>query len=170
VILRFTAPTVCPPGTIAGLLRESYALLIRIEPDPWQAEIPAWDQFDADVVAMPASIGACTALSWVGEELVGLLSYDPRQAPDLGIIGHNCVLPKHRGQGHGRAQIEEVLRRLEERRIRTARVTTCQHPFFEPARRMYESVGFTEIGREEHASDPRKRVIHYEFGLTREGS
>ena len=166
--LRFTPPVACPPGTVSRLLRESYAALVEQEPDPWAEEAQGWDRYDADVYGMPETIGACAALSWAGEELVGLLSFDPRQAPEIGIIGHNCILPRFRGCGYGRAQIEEILRRFRERGIRTARVTTCQHPFFEPARRMYESVGFREAGRENDETDPRGRVIHYELKLREE--
>ena len=163
--LRFGPPSACPPGTVARLLRESYAALIVSEPVPWEEETQGWDRFDSDVYGMPETVGACAALSWAGEELVGLLSFDPRRAPEVGIIGHNCIVPPYRGRAYGKAQIEEVLRRFRERGIRTARVTTCQHPFFEPARRMYASVGFRETGRENHEADPRKRVIYYELEL-----
>ena len=41
----------------------------------------------------------------VGGRIAGFGSWDPRQAPDYGIIGHNCVLPEFRGEGLGKQQI-----------------------------------------------------------------
>jgi len=169
VKLRFTPPTVCAPGTVARLLRESYAALLEAEPVPWREESEAWEHFDADVYGELETVGACTTLSWAGEDLVGLLSFDPRQAPEIGVIGHNCILPRLLGRGYGKAQIEEMLRRFRKNGIREARVTTCKHPFFEPARRMYASIGFRQVGRAETDLDPRKRLIHYELQLTEEG-
>ncbi|MGE5296039.1 MAG: GNAT family N-acetyltransferase, partial [Solirubrobacterales bacterium] len=69
---------------------------------------------------------------------------------------------EHRGRGYGRKQIEEVLRRFRGMGIRTTRVTTCDHPFFSPARRMYLACGFGEVRRIVSDRDPGRTVIEYE--------
>jgi RimJ/RimL family protein N-acetyltransferase len=163
VTLRFAAPFEVEPGVISRLLRESYADLIEAEPDPWRSEARRWDEFDAEVFAHSDTVGECTRLTWCGEELVGLLSYDPRGRPAYGVIGHNCVLPAFRGRGFGTAQVREILRRFDEMGIGLAKVSTCDHPFFVPAQRMYESVGFREVRRDRDRGDVRSRLVHYEL-------
>jgi GNAT superfamily N-acetyltransferase len=152
-------------GIVAWLLGESYAPIVKAEPVYWEHEKANWRQFDRDVFAHPGTVGACTFLSCVGDEAVGLGSFDPRPGPVLGVVGHNCILPAHQGQGYGRAQMQEVLRRLAERGIARAIVSTGEHPFFESAQRMYLACGFCESRRFAGGPDPRYRVIEYEREL-----
>jgi GNAT superfamily N-acetyltransferase len=109
--------------------------------------------------------GACVFLSWQESELIGFASFDPRQAPDIGIIGHNCILPQFRGQGFGKQQIEEILDRSLTLGIRTSKVTTTDNPFFFSAQRMYKSCGFLEIYREPWRQDTAQSLIHYQKKL-----
>lgn len=161
--LRFSHPS--DPGTVARLLNESYAQLLHDEPDPWLSEQASWEAFDQDVFENPETVGASTYVSWAEEQLVGLVSFDPRQRPDFGIVGHNCVLPAFRRQGFGKQQVREILQWFSMLGIRVARVSTCDHPFFVPAQRMYTSVGFREVGRDPWDPDPRKRLIRYELKI-----
>ena len=82
--------------------------------------------------------------------------------PFIGIIGHNCILPKFRGQGFGKQQVIEILKRLIGFGIKTAKVTTNDNSFFIPAQRMYISCGFKETVREPWTNDPNQDVIHYQ--------
>ena len=107
-------------------------------------------------------MGACLFLTRLDGVLVGFASWDPRQRPRLGIVGHNCILPEFRGRGYGRTQIEEVLRRFKGMGIQTACVTTCDHPFFAPAHRMYQACGFHEVRRIPWDRDPSLMVIECE--------
>ena len=52
--------------------------------------------------------------------------------------------PSWRGQGLGRALIRDGFRRLAEKRMRSARVSTAG--FNHPAQRLYESAGFARVG------------------------
>nr|AQS28971.1 hypothetical protein [uncultured archaeon] len=92
-------------------------------------------------------------------------SYDPRQGPEFGIIGDNCILPKFRGNGYGKKQIEEILKRFRERKFRNARVSTSEHPFFISAQKMYPSIGFNETRRFKKKPDSKYRDIEYEMKL-----
>ena len=160
--LRFTSPLEHKPGIIANLLKESYAELVSSDFETWGPEQQNWGQFDQDVFAFPDTIGECVFLSWSGDQLVGFGSYDPRQKPELGIIGHNCVLPEFRRNGFGKQQIVEILRRFEAIGIQKAKVSTNDHPFFKPAQRMYISCGFKETMRVPWNRNPNLRLIEYE--------
>ena len=100
-----------------------------------------------------------------GGRVVGFGSYDLRQRPALGIVGHNCILPEFRGRGFGKEQILEILRRFRIQGIRKAKTSTGARPFFHPAQRMYIACGFQETGRVPCDADPSQDVIEYEMEL-----
>lgn len=161
MILRFTSPLDQRPGIVAELLKLSYAELVSAEPEIWKQEEEGWEEFDREVFEEPNTIGACVFLSWFGDQLVGFGSYDPREGPELAIIGHNCVLPPFRRKGFGKQQIFEIFRLFEGMGIQKAKVSTNEHTFFIPARRMYVSCGFREIKRIPWDRYPRLNVIEY---------
>jgi GNAT superfamily N-acetyltransferase len=152
------------PGTIAQLLRESYAELLRLDPR-WEPEAANWDAYDREVFACPKTVGACFFLTHLDGEIVGFASWDPRSRPAYGIVGHNCILPEFRSRGLGRMQIEEILRRFRVLGIQTARVSTADHPFFVPAQRMYTTCGFQEVQRVPWDRAPNVAIIEYERPL-----
>lgn len=43
------------------------------------------------------------------DQPIGFFSWDPRELPQEGIIGQNCILPSQRQKGLGKLQMEEVL-------------------------------------------------------------
>lgn len=138
---RFTSPTCHPPGTVLELLKLSWAPL-------WNPGLAGnIRRFDSEVTACPDTVGACTFITSVDAGAIGMASYDPRQQPERGVIGWNCVVPEHQGKGLGKAQIQEILRIFRTRRIRTACVTTTDEDFFVPAQRTYESCGFVAVRR-----------------------
>jgi GNAT superfamily N-acetyltransferase len=163
--LLFEPVSLFPPGTVAGIVGRSYAELLERWPDAWKDEPREWAEFDREVYAYPDTIGQCVFVGRLGGEIVGLASYDPRPGPAYGIVGQNCVLPEFRGRGFGKLQVLEVLRRIGERRMRAARVTTSEHPFFVPALRMYRSLGFKDIRRRYGGPDRRYRLIELELDL-----
>lgn len=120
---------------------------------------------DREVYENPDTIGACTFITTLNAQSVGMASYDPRQAPEIGIVGYNFILPKFQGRGYGKMQIEEILRRLRQMGIKRAVVTTSEHPCFIPAQRTYLACGFKETKRYKTARDPRYNSIDYEIQL-----
>ena len=162
MILQFKSINNQKPGILASLLRQSYVDLIKADPIHWKPEENDWNEFDRDAFGNPKTIGACVFLSWHGKELIGFASFDPRQAPEIGIIGHNCILPEFRGRGFGKQQIYEILDRFMILGIQKAKVTTNDNPFFVPAQRMYKSSGFHEIFREPWERDRAQSLIHYQ--------
>lgn len=163
--LKFTSPFVRQPGTVAAILKICYADMISSDPSLWGDEAEGWERFDADIYEDLDGIGDCTFLSWHGDDLIGFASYDPRQWPARGIIGHNAVLPEFQGQGFGRQQIEEILRRFRDRGFKRAKVSTLDHPFFAPARSMYLASGFSETRRIPWEGSPEFRLIEFELDL-----
>lgn len=163
--LRFTSPFEEKPGIIEWLLNQSFAELVDAEPEPWKAEKENWKMSDRGVYENPGTIGACTYLSYYDNDLVGFFCFDPRPKPEYGIIGHNCILPKFRGQGFGKKQIREILRLFKIRGIRQGKVSTCDHWFFIPAQRMYTACGFIEEKRIPSDRDHNQDMIHYYINI-----
>ncbi len=164
-MLTFESITRHKLGILSSLLTESYSALLSSGGHFWQDEKANWIKFDEEVFDNPNTIGRCVFLTRFNTDVVGFSSFDPRNAPSLGIIGHNCILPNFRGQGFGKEQIRETLRRIKMQSIRRVAVSTCDHPFFIPAQRMYLSLGFKESKR--HPGDPRLgyQIIEYVLDL-----
>jgi GNAT superfamily N-acetyltransferase len=149
------------PGTIFRLLCESYAEILDRDLKG------QFRQFDREVFEHPDTISTCTFITTFNSEIIGMASFDPRQAPELGIIGHNCILPEHRKKGYGTQQILEVIKRLRSRNVLRVVVTTSEHPFFESACKMYLSCGFIEFERKRDHPKDLYRKIYYEMNLTK---
>ena len=149
------------PGIITAILRASYADLLKLDPR-WESEQVNWDEYDREVFAHPKTVGSCLFLTRSNGRIAGFGSWDPRQRPEYGIVGHNCILPEFRGKGLGRQQIQEILRRFQKLGIKTAKVSTNDHPFFVPAQRMYIACGFREVRRITWDRDPSRKTIEYE--------
>lgn len=125
-----------------------------------------WTDYDDAVHAEPDTIGDSGFLTMLRAEVIGFASWDPRGWPNLGRIGQNCVVPAYQGQGYGRRQIEEVLRLFRRKGFRRVQVRTDEHPFFEPARRMYKGCGFELVGHEPGVLLDDFQMLVYEQSLT----
>ena len=156
-------------GLIACMLHSSYAKLLETDPF-WQSEYTIWEKYDKEVFRNPETVGASIFLTRVDGDIIGFASWDPQQCPEYGLIGHNCLLPDFRGMGLGKIQLAEVLRRLQVLGIRTAKVSTNDHPFFVPAQRMYKACGFHEVQRKPWARDRNTMMIYYELDLQIRGA
>ena len=160
--LKFITPFRKEPGAIASLLNRSYAELLSEKPLHWKPEQANWERYDQEVYSQPDTIGACIFLSRLDSLIIGFGSWDPRQRPHCGLVGHNCILPEFRGKGYGKQQIQEILRRLRRLGIKRAKATTNDDRFFVPAQRMYTACGFREIRRIPWERDPKQMIIEYE--------
>jgi GNAT superfamily N-acetyltransferase len=164
-VIAYTPFAQHKPGLVLSLLLRSYAAYLALD---FQAarEWPAdWAAYDRSVFRHPDTVGACGFVTCLHGEPIGFASWDPRPFPAYALIGHNCILPAFRGRGYGSAQIRRVLDNLRARGFAEARVTTGDHSFFAPARRMYATCGFQETGRSSH--DPRVplHMIGYRLSL-----
>jgi len=159
--LTFEPITEYEPGILARMLRESYAEVLAESPQYWSAEPAKWDAFDREVFANLGTIGRCVFVTCLAGEPIGFGSYDPRGVPEVGIVGHHCILPAYRGHGFGRRQLEEIAKRLSASGARRIVATTGEQPFFEPARHAYLACGFLEYGRSPGGPDPRYGTLGY---------
>ncbi len=146
-MLTFSSIDKHNPGLLCNLLEQSYKDLFSLFPKSVDAELEAFAQFDTMAFNHPHSVGKCVVITSFSNSIVGFASFDPRQQPSKGIIGHNCILKQFQGHGFGKLQILHLLKELERRAIQKAIVSTGDHPFFEPAQHMYLSSGFKEVRR-----------------------
>lgn len=158
--LTFRSAAEYDPGTVYAILAQCYTDILDT------ALRDSLSRFDREVFAAPDTVGACAFISSVGGQTVGFFSYDPRQGPAIGIVGHNGVLPPFQGRGYGTEQILDILRLFTLRRFARARVSTGGHPFFMPARRMYEKCGFRVSGSTPVGDRSPYATVHYERPLT----
>ena len=135
-MLKFRQINEYEPGIIFSLLSESFAELWN---DKLEEKIR---QFDKEVFENPDTVGACAFISTLNDKPIGMTSWDPRQGPELGIIGYNCILPEYQNKGFGKAQIKEVLGLLKQNGFKKAFARTGEHPFFTGAQKMYVACGF----------------------------
>lgn len=110
------------------------------------------------------TIGACVTITCFDGKPIGLVSYDPRTFPSA-IVGQNCIVPEFRGRGLGREQLRKLLATLRDNGFETASVTTSDHPFFEPARRIYQACGFCEVARKPMDGATDAELIDFETDL-----
>jgi GNAT superfamily N-acetyltransferase len=158
-MLKFSKPTEYEPGTVFSLLSRSFA---ELRNEDLEEKIR---KFDREIFENPDTIGACTFISILNGEVVGMASYDPRQGPEAGIIGYNCILPEYQGRGLGKTQIKEIIRRLKESGFKKVFVRSGAHPFFKKARRMYITCGFKKSEHYPPGNQPRYEKIDYEIDL-----
>jgi len=165
-MLTFDSISQNDKGTISTMLIDSYEELLSTGQQFWQNQKDSWVIFDTEVFDNLTTIGQCVFLTRLDRNIIGFSSFDPRRGPSFGVIGHNCILPKFRGQGFGKYQIQETIRRLKMRSIKNAIVSTCEHPFFIPAQKMYLACGFQETKR--YSGEPQLgyQIIEYEMVLS----
>ena len=79
----------------------------------------------------------------IENRIVGFATYSLDEKRKVGIVGNNAVDPKYQSRGIGTEQIREVLARMTAKGMRIAEVKTGTSEAFAPARRMYETLGFS---------------------------
>jgi GNAT superfamily N-acetyltransferase len=163
--IEFTPICAHTPGILAAILARSYEPLLAEGRLSAMQPSRKWPAFDGQVFDNPDTVGKSVFVTCVDGRVIGFASWDPRCGPAYGVIGHNCVLPEHRGKGYGRAQIHEVLRRFRSLGFHKAAVMTGDDPFFLPAQRMYLACGFIEVARFPQGPDHTFGTIRYELDL-----
>ena len=159
LMIKFAGLSKYNPGLLFSLLSQCYSkdLNIRFRKD--------FKGFDKEAFEHTDTIGACVFITSINKQVIGFGSYDPRQRPEIGIIGHNCILPNYQNKGYGKLQIIEILRIFNAERIKKAKVTTGDISFFIPAQKMYQSCGFKEVSRTQDEKGTGFGVIEYEYYL-----
>lgn len=165
LVLTFSEITKFKKGIIFEIIYSSYKELILSDEDEWSSHIEKWKKIDEDAFNNPNTIGKCCFISLENFKPVGFGSYDPRNLPDYGIIGQNCIIPEARGKGYGKQQILEIIRILKDKGARKVKVETSENVFFLPAQRTYISCGFVEKKRYNKRDGTKSKIIEYELKL-----
>lgn len=157
-----------PKGTIILFLSKSCDAYAAVDPECLEKWRQNWEEYNNEIFMHPESIGECGFISCLDGLAIGLGSWDPRQYPEKGIVGHNCILPALSRRGYGKQQMLEILERLQIKGFRKAVASSIETDFFIPAQRMYESCGFKEIRRSYLDSNSKFRTIEYELVFDKE--
>jgi GNAT superfamily N-acetyltransferase len=130
-----------PRGTLLRLLESGYSFDARCA-RCWRDD---WRAFDDFFFAQTRIADSCGFITTLDGRAIGFVSWDPRKRPESVEIGHNCILTEHKGNGYGRMQMREAVRRI--RKLEAKRILVTTNALLIPAQRMCESVGFKACGR-----------------------
>ena len=150
-----------PRGTLYNQLVDAYSFDSNCK-KYWDS---MWEEYDdffySNLDNIADKYGFITVLNGIA---VGHISWDPRNSPEYIIIGHNCILSNYKGNGYGKIQLEEAIRRIKDYGVKKIIVTTNEITF--AAQKNYESVGFRKIKVRENKETPFSgKYIDYEMIL-----
>jgi ribosomal protein S18 acetylase RimI-like enzyme len=126
-------------GILYKLLSDAYSFNYKYEvtcKEKWLAD----DKFFFDDLSIGDKYCFITTLN---DEAIGFLAWDPRNLPEYAIIGDNCIIPKYKGKGYGKLQLQEAVNRIIQNDVKKIFVSTNNDLI--PAQKMYESVGFIRL-------------------------
>jgi ribosomal protein S18 acetylase RimI-like enzyme len=108
----------------------------------FEAQHPDWRAGQQEAVE-----SACATLhvrvAEVDDDVAGFVAVGRREDEPIGEIHMVAVDPRYQGRGIGRRLTEVALEWIAEQGFATAMVETAGDPGHAPARRLYESTGFT---------------------------
>ena len=157
--IEFRKITEFPRGTLAFLLKDSYSFEPRFE-KYWQSQWKEFDDFFYDNPHIAEFSGFMTVLDG---EPIGFVSWNPTNLPISTEIGHNCIATKFKGNGYGKLQMQEAVRRIKKQGANKIVVWTNERLI--PAQHTYESAGFQFVKKSEETICPEYagQRIHYEI-------
>lgn len=123
-------------GVMYDILLDAYSFDERCS-KCWNNNWKESDDFFFDNPDIADKYGFITCLN---NKPIGFICWDPRNRPEYVEIGHNGIRTKYKGQGFGKKQLQEAIRRINEYDdLEEIRVLTNSNWV---APRNYESVGF----------------------------
>lgn len=158
------------PGATAGKAAGHAVRLAEVTADNWQ-DVAALELEDSQTDLVASNLYSLaeakfTPLArpraiYAGDELVGFLMYDlpDEDEPDRAVVYRFMIDHRHQHRGYGRAALELLFDELRAQTGITA-VAIC-YAAKNPARVLYESLGFKEIER-----DPQGEIFA-ELSLTK---
>lgn len=110
-----------------------------------------WKESDNFFFDYPKTADKCGFVTCLEGKPVGFICWDPRKRPEYVEIGHNGIRTRYKGQGLGKRQLQEAIRRIKEYdNLKEIRVCTNSNLI---APRNYESAGFTFYDRKPNDSE-----------------
>ena len=148
-------------GILYNQLVDAYSFNNKCK-ETWNDMWKEYDDFFFDNLDIADKYAFITVLDG---KPIGHISWDPRNRPDYVEIGHNCILTKYKGNGYGKLQLQEAIRRIKEYAdLKKIIVTTNEITL--PAQKNYESVGFIKIRERVNNETPFSgNYIDYEIVL-----
>lgn len=148
-----------PKGTLYNQLKDAYSFHPECLKN-WGKSWEEYDDFFYNNLEIADKYGFISVLNGIP---IGHISWDPRSRPKA-IIGHNCILTKYKGNGYGKKQLEEAIKRIKADHFHKIIVTTNEITY--SAQKNYESVGMKKVNRRENKETPfAGDYIDYEFFL-----
>ena len=158
--IEYRKITEFPPGTLSALLQDGYSFEPRFEQD-W---LDQWKEFDDFFYDNPHIAESCGFMTVLGGTPIGFVSWNPTNLPVSVEIGHNCIATEYKGNGYGRQQMQEAVRRIRMRNPEKILVTTNE--ILVPAQHSYEGAGFWLVGKsEEPYTEYAGMRMHYELSI-----
>lgn len=133
---------------LAEVTADNWREVVRLELDDGQRDLVASNLYSlAEAKFTPL---ACPRAIYVGTELVGFLMYDlpDDDEPDSAAIYRFMIDRRHQRRGYGKAALEAALDEIRAH----AGVTTVSicYAAKNPAKALYDSLGFIEVERDAH--------------------
>ena len=149
-----------PKGTLYKQLVDAYSFNENCKRN-WN---DMWKEYDDFFYSNLDIADKCGFITLINNIPVGHISWDPRNRPNYVIIGHNCIISEYKGNGYGKLQLQEAIRRIKEYELKKIIVTTNEITL--PAQKNYESVGFKKVSVRENKETPfAGKYIDYEMIL-----
>ena len=148
-------------GTLHKLLIDAYSEapeLIKRYSEEWKA-------FDSFVYDNLSFMDECGFITIEDNNVIGFMSWDPRNLPDSVEIGHHCIVKARQGFGKGEEQLLLGIDKIKDMKPKRIIVKTGHIDFFIPAQRMYLSAGFKYKKKIKRNDDLVAEAIEYELEI-----
>lgn len=156
--IEFRKITEFPRGTLISLLKDGYSFEPEFERG-WQKQ---WQEFDDFFYDNPHIAETCGFMTVLEENPIGFVTWNPTNIPESAEVGHNCISTKYKGNGYGKRQMQEAVRRIIA--SGAEKIVVWTNEICVPARHTYESAGFKFVkNSEETYSKYAGQRIHYEI-------
>ena len=146
-MIEFRRFTEFPRGTLYDILQDAYAFDARNKAI-WEEN---WRESDAFFYDNPWIAERYGLVSCVDGYPIGFVTWDPRHAPAYVEIGHNGIRSAYKGQGYGKLQMQEALRRIKAYPGLERIIVRTKANLIAP--KNYESVGFRLYDRQLNATE-----------------
>ena len=134
-------------GTMYDILQDAYSFDSR-NIEIWNENWLESDAFFYDNLEIADKYGLVTCLD---DYPIGFVTWDPRNTPEYVEIGHNGIRSEYKGNGYGRLQLQEAIRRISSY-DGLKKIIVCTNSNL-VAPRNYESVGFKLYDRKVNDSE-----------------
>jgi len=148
-------------GTLHKLLIDAYSKASELI-ERYNEE---WKSFDSFVYDNLAFMDECGFITIKDDNVIGFMSWDPRNLPDSVEMGHNCIIKAYQGFGKGKKQLLLSIDKIKNLKPKRIIAKTGNNDFFIPAQRMYLSAGFKCTKSIKRNDDLVAEAIEYELEI-----